>query len=76
MQDGNWWAVLLLAPWLGRRVARGLSLAATNVDGLVQPGVTCERQKRVGSLGLAPVLAGFSLGHAQHGGGLAAAPES
>ena len=71
MQDGNWWAVLFLVPWLGKRVARGLFLAATNVDGLVQPGVTCERQERVGSPGIAPVLTGFALGHA-----LAAAPES
>ena len=73
MQDGNWWAVLFLAPWLGRRVAQGLSLVATNVDGLIQPGVICKRQERVGSPGLAPVLAGFAL--ALHGG-LAAAPES
>ena len=73
--DRNWWVVLFLAPWLGRRVARGHSLAATIVDGVVQPGVTCERQGRVGSPDRAPVLAGFALGHALHGG-LAAGPES
>ena len=48
---------------LGRGWHEG-TLAATNVDGMVRSGATCERYGHVGSPDLALVFANFALGHA------------